>query len=119
VVVDVVVVVTGTQGRESTGAVVVVVVGGRVLVVVSGSLVVVVVVVVSGSVVVVEPGSVLVGGVPANAASPNSVNGAPATIVTNTTRKADEKRRGVDIRTVAAGLESRAHRTTNYRSTTA
>jgi hypothetical protein len=94
-VVVVVVVVTGTHGRVSTGAVE----GGVVVVVVVVLVLVVVVVVVSGTVVVVVvvAGSLLGGGLPAFTACADRIIGATTSIVASTARAADEERRGVDI----------------------
>ena len=109
----VVVVVTGTHGRVSTGAAVVVVV--VVVVVVGGAVVLVVVVVESGTDVLVvvesEPG----GSEPALTGTPQPIRGATTSRVANAARAADEERRGVDIARSRRAHSVVAHRTTNYR----
>ena len=103
----VVVVVTGTQGRVSTGGTVAS--GGVVVVVVVVVLVLVVGgdVVVSGTVVVVVGTSVLGGGEPASTEWPDMISGAATSSVANTARAAEGERRGIDIARVAAGPRGR------------
>jgi hypothetical protein len=104
----VVVVVTGTHGRVSTGGTVG---GGAVVVVVGTAVVVVLVVVVGGSVVVlvvVVGPSVGVGGVAATG-RPTRPTGAPRTSAINTARAVDEDRLQLDIKTVAAGSRRFCH----------
>ena len=111
----VVVVVTGTHGRVSTGATVVVVVVLEVVVV--GGAVVLVVVVESGTVVLVEVlESEVGGGEPALAGTPEETRGATTSRVASTARAADEERRDVDIARSRRVNGVVAHRTTNYRS---